>query len=92
MASNNSSDPDRSNKNQLKKAKRAKIMGQISKGTGIASLLSLTGLAVSGHFKDDIKYAVCLYLLGACCLYLGSVFQEKHQENLKNINKHNRQR
>ncbi len=92
MASNNSSDPERSNKNQLKKANRAKIMGQISKGAGIVSLLSLTGLAVSGHFKDNIKNALYLYLLGAFCLFLGDMFQEKHQKIIKNINKHNRQR
>lgn len=92
MTSSNSSDPDRSTNNQTKKAKRAKIIGQILNSIGVTSLFSLAGLALTGNFKDDIKYALCLYLLSAFCMFAGSMYQEKHKEILKNISKHNRQK
>lgn len=92
MTSSNSSEPDRSTNNQTKKAKRAKIIGQILNGIGVTSLFSLAGLALTGNFKDNIKYALCLYLLSAFCMSIGSMYQEKHKEILKNISKHNRQK
>jgi hypothetical protein len=90
MSSNNSSDPDRSSKKQVKKAKNIQRLAYCSKGLGVAGLGTLLWLAITGHFNYNIKHAICLYLISATFLFFGSSLQNKHDEIIKALNKKHR--
>ncbi|MBQ7056217.1 MAG: hypothetical protein IJN91_04795 [Alphaproteobacteria bacterium] len=87
MSSNNTSDPDRSKNNYLKQAKRAKQTSFLFNSVGIGNLGFLMWLAFTGHFKDNIKSAILLYLCSAVLMAVGTAFREKHNDIINKLNK-----
>lgn len=92
MLSNNSGEPDRSRNKLVKQANRAKLASVLFKGAGVGCLGALMWLAIAGHFKGNVKYAIALYLASAAFMFVGTSFQEKHQDIIKTLNKKNCQR
>lgn len=92
MASSNSSDPDRSRSDYIKKAKRTKQVSCIFNSAGMATLGVLFWLAVTGHFKDNLRDAIFLYLTSAFFMFIGTTFQDKYKDIMKTLDKKNKQK